>query len=732
MRIAFLLGLALLVTTAVTGSNIPDAFVSTPLPIELLPVPKEVSWGRSTFLIGPSTKIVVGDLAKEEDLFAARALNEEFSARFGVTLEIARAEQVASPAGQIVIGEPTLNPASRRLLQSAGLTVSPRSPGPEGYLIRITPEGILVAGSDRRGTFYGVQTLRQLIRPRGAVASVREVTIRDWPDHPVRAVHVLLDGTSEEYLAALIDRVLAPYKFNTLITEAEYVQWESGRPFWTPDPRGASKAQVRRLLEVARQHHIQVIPLIATLGHSEWVFAGLRDEALCGEVAYIPRRLREEGKTQLTCDRSHNVFPAVYDPTRPLVIEGKPTTLDDALIFPVLREAVDLFTPQYLHIGHDEVRYPPGVRYDLDLYFRDIRALDKVLKASGVRTMLWGDVLWERRDEAQAAQGFRRLPRDITIAPWKYEDVQAYPEVVYFRKAGFPTIGTTWFRLYNNFHFSRAAKAAGAFGMIRTTWTGQFYTQAALTRAYQQLYTYFTAAAYFWTVGRPQPEAAPSEPALARRFADAWAPASYQQRRIPGAAIDLSGALTQRHIDEDGTGWLGKGADYDLRAMRPGRHRFAGILFDILDPRAHGGKSVVMLKGERDTAAALPSRAVIPWHGPAGCLAFLHAALDRAASFGEIIGRYSIMFAGGRQLTVGLAYGKNISSWLADSETGIPSIEQEIAWTGKTQAGNEIELQVLRWKNPDPGRPVEAIEVSSTGGRASPVVFAITGLERCP
>ncbi len=727
----WLAGAALLaVTTA--GPRLPNAFVPSPLPLEVLPVPKELTWGQGAFVVTSTTAIVVGEHASEEDLYASRALNEEFQARFGLVLPVVRATTVPDPTGHIVIGEPATNAASQKALLAAGLTVSATSPGMEGYVLRSSPQGVLVAGSDRSGTFYGVQTLRQLLRPDGAGVSVPAVTIRDWPDHRIRAVHVLLDGASEGYLVKLISRVLAPYKFNTLIAEAEHVQWESGRPFWTPDSRGATKAQVRHLLEVAHRHHIEVIPLIATLGHSEWVFAGLHSEALCRDVAYIPRRLREQGKTEVTCNRAHGVFPTVYDPTHPITIDGRTSTLDAALIVPVLKEAIALFQPPFLHLGHDEVRGPAGVHYDLDLYFNDILALDKVLKAASVRSMLWGDVLWERRDEAQATPGYAALPRDITIVPWKYEDVQVYPEVAYFRRAGFPVIGTTWYRLDNNYYFSRAAKTAGAAGMIRATWTGQFYTAAALTRAYQQLYTYLTAGAYFWTVDRPAPAAAPSEAALAARFADAWRRPPYRQHPIPGTVINLAHALTQRHIDQDGTGWLGKGPDVDLRALRPGRHRFAGIVAEILDPRAHAGKSVVMLKGEREVAAALPGHVRIRWRGRAGCLIFVHATLDRAASFGELVGTYTMTLANGSRAVIDLRYGQNISSWLAETETGISSIEQEIAWTGKTRAGSEVAVQLLRWANPEPREPIVSIDLASAGGRASPVVFAITGLQRCP
>lgn len=705
----------------------PDAYVP-PAPLSaLMPVPKEFVQGRASFVVDPRSRIVVGD--PESDREAAHDLNDELQARFGLTLPVIAATHASPSHGDIVLGEPRRNPTIRASLAATKLSVPAVA---EGYVLRSTPQGVLIAGADRRGTFYGVQTLRQLLRPDAGRAVIPAATIRDWPDHRVRAIHVLLDGAAEEYLIRLIRRVLAPYKFNTLLLEAEHVQWESGRPFWAPDPRGATKAQVRHILEVARQEHVEVIPLIATLGHSEWVFAGLQNEALCREVAYVPRRLRGEGKTQVTCDRGRGVYPDVYDPTRLVTIDGRVTTLNEGLIFPVLQEAVDLFKPRAVHLGHDEVRGPGGVRYDLDLYFTDVLTLDKRLRTAGVRTMLWGDVLWDRREEVRSAPGYRTLPRDITIVPWKYEDTPDYPEVAYFRAAGFPVIGTTWYRLENNFAFSKAAKAAGALGMIRATWTGQFFTAAALTRGYQQLYTYLTAASYFWTVGRPAPAQMPSDAALAQRFADAWKRPAYLRTPVPGTLIDLSSVITQRHIDDDGTGWIGKGSDIDLRALPPGRHRLTGILFQILNPRTHGGKSVVMLRGERDTAAGLPATVLLPWQGTAGCLCFLHTTLDRAPSFGEKVATYTMTLAGGRRVPFEVRYGQHISSWLAEAETGIPSIEQEVAWTGQTRAGNMVALQMARWANPEPGRGVVSIELSSAGGRASPVIFAITGLERCP
>ncbi len=715
----------LLAASGVAGPALPDAFVP-PEPGDLWPVPRQVRWGRGQVVLPPGTPIVVGDDAAPEDLFAARELNEELSARFGITLPVVRASQAGAAAVFIAVGEPWLNPMSARLLLAAGLAVTADSPGPQGYVLHAGPRGVVVAGSDRRGTFYGVQTLRQLLRPAGGGVAVPAVTVRDWPAHRVRAVHVLLDAASEDVHGALVDRILAPFKFTTIVAEAHHVRWDSGRPLWTPDPRGATKAQVRALLEVARQHHIEVVPLVATLGHSEWVFGGLRDPEVCQQIAYLPPAL-EGSRPHLTCDRERGIYPSVYDPRRPLAAGDPAATITEALVFPVLEEAVELFRPAVLHIGHDEVRGPGGVSMDLDLYLRDVSALDGFLRRRGVRTMLWGDVLYERRAEVASLEAYRALPRDLVVVPWKYEDAAAYPEVEHFRREGFPVMGATWYRLRNTVEFSRAAYAAGAVGMIRTTWTGQFQNRAALTRAYRQLYTYLTAANYFWNPFAPDPQSV-QEAALARRFADAW------ERRpaagpIPGAPVDLSRAATRRHVDDDGHGWLGKGPDFDLRALSAGRQRLAGVLFDILDPRR--GPTVVMLRGERDVAADLPGQVTVWVRARAACLAVLHAALD-SAPFGEVVGRYTVHRDGADSVEIPVRYGREISSWLVDPERGVASIEQRVAWTGRTRAGVEVNLQVLWWRNPDPARPVRAVTFASAGGRASPAVFALTALEGCP
>ena len=48
----------------------------------------------------------------------------------------------------------------------------------EGYYLKVSKDGVVIAGNDAEGTYYGVQTYLQL----AAEAEVKEVTITDWPE----------------------------------------------------------------------------------------------------------------------------------------------------------------------------------------------------------------------------------------------------------------------------------------------------------------------------------------------------------------------------------------------------------------------------------------------------------------------------------------------------------------------------------------------------------------------
>jgi len=53
--------------------------------------------------------------------------------------------------------------------------------GEDGYLLFSDNSHLIVAAKTGQGLFYGVQTLRQLLRPSGKGLLCPAVGIRDWP-----------------------------------------------------------------------------------------------------------------------------------------------------------------------------------------------------------------------------------------------------------------------------------------------------------------------------------------------------------------------------------------------------------------------------------------------------------------------------------------------------------------------------------------------------------------------
>ncbi len=693
---------------------IPDAYLTPPRDRPIIPAPKSARWQDGRFEITTSTRIIVGDAAEPEDLYAARELNEEIAAWGARPLEVARAAAAGTPPGEtpgdvILIGEPALNPLAAAALAKDRHRVDRQSPGPEGYVLKVAPGIIVASGADRRGTFYAIQTLRQLIAADAAGAgagsadrarlTIPAVEIRDWPDHAIRAVHVVLDNYSSVFHVALIDRIFSRYKFNMLIAESEYVQWDSAPNI--RHPGGATKAQAAVVIAAAREHLIEPVPLIQTLGHSGWLFHN--DQNL--DLLEMPADLA----------------PArfVYNPLNPRVYD---------VVLPILDEAVALFGARYLHIGHDEVRnvvpFPwseEGKRLGFgELFVRDVLRLHEHLRQRGVGAMMWGDVLLT----SDYAPELARLPKDIVVVDWQYHDAARYPSLRRLRERGFPVLAATWFDLGNIASLSLEARQANAAGMVRTTWTGYFGNRSALLQ-YQQIYSYLPAADHFWNARRPQPWI--TAVGAADRFRADWLGARERPQAISGFALDLRLVATRSHIDDGGgAGWLEKGPDYDLRHLPMGRQRMAGVLFSILDPEESRGRSVVMLRGTRGSLRALPRRVTVLVGRTAGALCFLHALPHPGSRWGDPVLMYRVHFADGSAADIPVQYRLHIMTWLDDPIT----IDHEIAWEGRTRSGIDVRLSMLCWTNPTPDQPIVTIDLLSGESEAAPAVFAITGLDR--
>jgi hypothetical protein len=180
----------------------------------IYPYPK-AAWNKpGQFTINAATTIMISqDINLYDDSFIADALQAAIKKVTGYTLQIGG--NFTSSGNVIQIGEIYTNIP----LQNGVKYVSPLgepTPAANGYVIDISPTGILLAGSDQQGTMNALTSFIQLFNVSGQTISVSNAHVWDYPDYPDRWVfsgHNLLVGSQLSALEAIAD-TMSLYKLN--------------------------------------------------------------------------------------------------------------------------------------------------------------------------------------------------------------------------------------------------------------------------------------------------------------------------------------------------------------------------------------------------------------------------------------------------------------------------------------------------------------------------------------
>jgi hexosaminidase len=180
----FLLIVLLLLTPVISAETGPES------QLKLIPAPKEVRVQQGRFRVRPTTRVLLEFGHQAEDGIAAETLVEEIHDQSGLKLSItgAQAESKAESKkerGAIVLAR-LQDRNVREFLESKGLHAD--SIGDQGYLLFSDKTHLIVAANTGQGLFYGVQTLRQLLRDDGGKLVCPAVSIRDWPSLEWRGV----------------------------------------------------------------------------------------------------------------------------------------------------------------------------------------------------------------------------------------------------------------------------------------------------------------------------------------------------------------------------------------------------------------------------------------------------------------------------------------------------------------------------------------------------------------
>lgn len=674
----------------------------------VIPQPKNAVYKGEGFVLKPTTPLFVGT---EEDSRLASALTA-FLPQIGLKSE-RQSAHLWRGKGILLAVQPTPNP----LLDNgfgAMLTAQDLKPPatPEGYCLRVTKDGIALVGSDPAGLFYGIQTLRQLLRSEaGGGLRVPGTEITDYPSLALRGAHLFVGNEALPFHEKLIERIFSRYKMNHLVLECEYTRWDT-HPEIAIDfsmPKKALAADIA----YARAHFMEVTPLVQSLGHAAWMFTNGQNRDLSEDpdkrVAYCPNR------------------EATYK-----------------FLFDVYGEAVELFKPKYFHIGHDEVslfsRFPyheeckaegrTSEEAETNLFLKDVKRIAGWLEKKNLQPMLWGDMLLHRSQSSDAAANastpevaaVRRagLARPAVIADWHYQPTSAetYVSLAQFQKEGFPVVATTWYRPENIAGFARAAIKQNALGLLQSTWAGYNSREAVLKTEFKQFAAFIWAAEYAWSGNALEPDKLTYRAEEVFKRAYRGDTETLAARR--GWSLDLTTAYNA--------------APEALKNLPAGERSVGGVRIHF--GGGAGKPNALLLAGKinPETAAPYPQKVILALNHKASDLVFVHASLFTQAAGGQVgtvdnprrvIGHYTLVYADGQRVEIPLVYGEQIRA-VRDAGT---SFETDLAWSGQDPHGQPAAVQSLRWHNPRPDVLISTLEFRADDPTAAPMLLALTGLE---
>lgn len=420
------------------------------LPIQVIPAPKKLDVGEGKFEFGPATRIVLADPRSDEDRFAAKDFADELSQSADITVRIG-----GSSRSRIIVGRINL-PAMQTALRGETFVSSEGLDNDEAYILKVSAREIVVAGRTTAGTFYGLQTLKQLVRGgNGSPAFVPALRVHDFPALRWRAVS---DDISRgpvptvEYIKRQI-RNEAFFKLNMHSFYMEHTFAGDANPLIGPSGGSLTPAEIRELVAYARQYHVELVPEQQTFGH-------------------LHKALRLEKYAPL----AETPYGDVLSPQQ----EGSYKLIADWY-----KELNELFPGQFFHIGSDETfelgegqsKAEAQTKGVGAVYFQHLNRVREVLKPYNRRLMFWGDIALNHPDL------IGNVPKDMIAMNWQYGASDDYSKSINaFKNAGLEQFvcpgAHNWNQIFPNLesatknipNFVRDGQKAGALGMMNTTW----------------------------------------------------------------------------------------------------------------------------------------------------------------------------------------------------------------------------------------------------------------------
>jgi len=713
----------------------------------IYPVPRQTELRGRPFTLRSDCLIALPAADAARDASLARFLSQELSDRYDLQLQTKHLEKLPATGKVIVLGS-CQNPLVRECCHKHGVELTPQNPGPEGYVLLVDENAIMIGGSDERGAFYGLQSLRQLIRRGENGVEVPGIRVRDWPDKLFRGVKLYLPGRgSIPYLRNLIRDVMALYKFNTLMMEMNACMrldrhpevnagWldfardtNYGRLNYPPgslhgreqnsshhdccDGSFLEKDEVVDLVRWAAEHHIEVVPEVPSLTHGFYLLARHKD------LSDVPG----------------DKWPDTLCPSEPRTYQ---------LVFEVMDEYIEVMKPHMLHAGHDEWFAPFGEcprchgKEPGEIYGEDLRKVHAHLAERNIKMAIWGDYLLEAvrgkgLQKRTAPDGWnytspgamtpeqvkKLVPKDILLFNWFWsEEEHGEANEVLLDEWGFHQVyGNMEPDLLHN--YTTRSRRKTIIGGAPSSWaaTTEFNMSKDL------LFSILGCSNMLWS----NQAADFREIAKVTQASAAWLRPSLEGVTLPSevgdpvAPVDISAAFNMPAFDES---W---GAD--LRGMLAVSIKSGAHVFELAAATAAESKAAVGVCTTGTKPLPLPREASIPVGQDATSLLFLHACAHPATNkeayrllwdmqdSADLLGWYEVVYEDGLPEIIPIRYGVNILEWNWGHEKTSGKCCYDAAGIPCGKSGDQvITFFAFEWASPRLGKVIREVRLKGTTG----------------
>jgi hypothetical protein len=676
--------------------------------ITIVPRPRSMQLEPGWFLLGPDTRIVAQDSPEAKKV--ARQIKDEIFDRWRVEVPV-----VADGGGLencIYLGVLSQSDSAKKAAATAGLEVNPERV--HGYGLKAAPSGVTVIGCDDAGLFYGVQSLMMAMRWRnltedgkGAVG-VRAVKILDWPgtldrtslDHKGCCFMFALPPTDIERARRLC-RLHARFKMTAVYAPTDFagISW----------PEGAF-AQLCR--EVRAEYHFEIRPVLQVspgMG-ATWNNLARATDSLDSAESNPDERADDFSNHLNFCPLDPHTYDVVFSNLdEKLRNFGEPSR---AYMFGAVN-------PDTAFGGRWEVCTRcarSGIKAE-QLYAQFLRKIGAHLKERNSTLVLRSTWIRESangpKEDRPFTIAFNDVPESIDVdlrTPETVTASQLASDLPYHR------IGNGPANLKSTFRISEVAcydsHTLCSFGGVDEN------NHEPMARKAEQL----------WYSPEPAPQGPYSADDLATIINSWWYKRDYPGWRAGCRAksipLDLRPFANHgSHPTGGETLESGRPPEVDLRYLPLGRQVLANVQFDIIDPAANNGKSLLVM--------GRPAKGIPPKLAPTVCETTQPIPVNRkiaSLAFLRCTWQSSVAGMNWREdwLRPTCRVVFDDESWLVadcfmykengivgedwNSNWGANFFHNRCGWLGNCPGGSPVRLLMTEWINPYPERTVKCIQ----------------------